>query len=98
MRRFAWLCGLFPFLLAVVGCGGNGSGFSQPPPSPSFTISLSPSSVTLMQGGAAQAVQVAIGAQNGFTGAVSVTASGLPFGVTVSPSSVSLTPGIGGTL
>ena len=50
-----------------------------------------------MQGGASQNVQVSVNAKNGFTGSVSVTASSLPAGVTVSPSSLSLTPGTPGT-
>jgi len=85
----------------MTGCGGGSSGGGgsppPPPPSPSFTLSLSPSSVTLMQGGTEQTVQVTVTGQNGFSGSVSVTASGLPTGVTVSPASLSITSGGNGS-
>ena len=103
MRTSVWLLGVFFLLALLLGCGGSSSSPSQsappppPPPPPSFTVALSPASVALTQGGASQGVQVQVDAQNGFTGSVSVTASGLPAGVTVSPSSLSLTPGIVGT-
>ncbi|HVR26382.1 MAG TPA: hypothetical protein VMU26_24020 [Candidatus Polarisedimenticolia bacterium] len=77
------------------GCGssgGGGGGGTTPPPPPSFTVTLSPTSVTLSQGGAGQAVQFSVTAQNGFTGTVSVSPATLPAGVTASPASLSLTP------
>jgi hypothetical protein len=90
---------LFLFLgLALVSCGGgsaNGGG-SSGPPAPSFSLSLCPTTITLAQG-ALQNVQVLVEAKNGFSGSVSTTVSGLPIGVTVSPSSLSLTPGTTGT-
>ncbi len=84
--------------LIMTGCGGGSAGGGggsppPPPPAPSFTLSLSPSSVTLMQGGTEQTVQVSVTGQYGFTGSVSVTVSGLPAGVTVSPASLSITSG-----
>jgi hypothetical protein len=77
------------------GCNiGGGSSPPPPPPSPSFTISLSQGNVTLAQGSASQAVQVSVNAQNGFSGAVTVTIVGLISGVSVSPSSpLSVTSG-----
>ena len=84
----------------IVGCGsgagGNGGGGSPPPP-PSFAVTLSPTTVTLYQGGTSQTVQVSVTAQNGFSGTVSVSTSALPTGVTSSPTSISLTPDVPGT-
>jgi uncharacterized membrane protein len=48
---------------------------------PSFSLSLSPSTLLLQQGAAAS-VTVQIARMGGFSGAVSLTASGLPAGVT----------------
>jgi hypothetical protein len=97
VQRERCLCVLLYSLLCllIVSCGG-GNGNSGPPtpaPNPSFTISLSPSSVTLAQGGTSQTVQASVAAQDGFAGTVSVTIPGLPNGVTVSPASLSLTSG-----
>lgn len=51
-----------------------------------------------MQGGTPQNVQIQVNAQNGFSNAVSITAGNLPAGVTISPSSLSLSPGASGIL
>jgi hypothetical protein len=80
-----------------VGCGSNGGSGGTPPPPPSFTVTLSPTTITLLQGGASQTVQVSATAQNGFSGTVSVTTAALPTGVTASPTSLSLTPGVPGS-
>lgn len=87
------------FLILITGCGGGGnnSSSSTPPPPPGFTVSLSSSTVSLTQGSSTQSVQVSITAQGGFTGSVSVTAIGLPGGITVSPSSLSVSAGVPGT-
>ena len=86
----------------VAGCGGGGSGAGgtnpTSPPVPSFTLSLSPSSLTLTPGGASQAVQVSVTAQNGFGGSVSVTVGTLPTGVAASPGSLSVVSGTPATL
>jgi hypothetical protein len=50
---------------------------------PSFTLSASPSSVTVMQGGSGTST-VTVTDQNGFVGTVGLVASGLPGGVTAS--------------
>jgi hypothetical protein len=90
--------------LVLTGCGGGGGGGTtgtgptNPPPSQSFTISLSPGTVSLTQGSPSQTVQVSVAAQNGFTGSVSVTTASLPPGVTASPSSLSVTSSSPGTL
>jgi subtilase family serine protease len=51
---------------------------------PSFTLSASPSSVSIAQGGAAGTSTITITPKNGFSGSVSLAASGLPSGVTAS--------------
>ncbi|MGA8428957.1 MAG: S53 family peptidase [Candidatus Sulfotelmatobacter sp.] len=49
---------------------------------PSFTLSDSPSSLTITQDGSGGTSTITVNDQNGFTGSVSLTASGLPSGVT----------------
>ncbi|MEK9138954.1 MAG: right-handed parallel beta-helix repeat-containing protein, partial [Bacteroidota bacterium] len=54
---------------------------SSTAPAPNFTVSRSPTSLSLQQGASAP-VTVTLARTNGFTGAVTVTASGLRTGVT----------------
>jgi hypothetical protein len=63
------------------GCGA--------PPTPDFTISASPSSQSVIQGGSTS-YTVTVTAQNGFTGTVNLTASGFGAGAsgTLNPTSV----------
>src|SRR6478752_5854950 len=73
----------------IYGCGGyvsTGGG-------PDFVITASATSVGLTIGGAAQAVSISATAMRGFSQSIQVTASGLPAGVSVSPSSFNLAPG-----
>ncbi len=49
---------------------------------PTFTLSDSPSSLTITEGGAAGTSTITVNDVNGFTGSVSLAASGLPSGVT----------------
>lgn len=79
------------------GCGGGGGAGPAPPAVPSFTISVSPASVTVAQGGSAQSVQVSVSGQGGFSSAVTITVSGLPSGVTASPA-LSVNAGSAGAL
>jgi subtilase family serine protease len=60
-------------------------------PAPSFALSASPASVTITQGGAGGASAITITPQNGFSGSVGLSASGLPNGVTASFSPASAT-------
>ena len=76
-------------LLVLIGCGGS----SSPKLIPDFTISTGPSSISLVNNGAAQALSVTVTSVNSFTGSVSITVGGLPGGVTASPATLSLTPG-----
>ena len=77
---------LFSMIGAVyglTGCGGS---------SGSFTLSSTPASVSLAAGGTSQ-VSVTANAANGFSQTVNVAVSGLPTGVTASPTTLALTPG-----
>jgi hypothetical protein len=67
------------------GCGSS----SQPPspPAQDFTIAISPTSLTQQAGAAASTFTVSITGQNGFTGPVSISLSGLPAASTTSPTS-----------
>jgi hypothetical protein len=83
------------------GCSsgsGNGGGGSTTPPSPGFTLSLSPSGVSLTQGGALQTAQLTVNPENGFNNSVGVNITGLASGVIVSPSALTIAPGTPGTL
>ena len=82
--------------LGLVSCGsgshsatGNGAGLT---PAADFSLSATPSSLTLMAGSAGQQLSVSAAPINGFTGMVSVAVTG-PAGVTVQPATLSLTPG-----
>jgi hypothetical protein len=95
---------LFSLLLCLcligVACGGgSGSGGGQttsppppPAPSPDFTLSLNPASISVPIGGSATTSLLATAA-NGFSSQVTVSAAGVPSGVSISPSSITLTPG-----
>lgn len=81
-----------PFLLVILSvglsnCGGGGSS-SPPPPPPtaSFTITATPSAVSIAPSTTAS-IKLVLVPQNGFSGSVSVSLSGLPTGVTSSKSS-----------
>src|SRR5215475_14462910 len=81
------LCGL---CLLLVGCGGGGAAAGiQPSPTPTadFSLTLSASSVSVEQGNTSSAIDIGITPQNGFSGEVQVSLSGLPSGVTANPSS-----------
>jgi hypothetical protein len=67
------------------------------PPTPDFSISASPSSVSVVQGSPAT-YNISTSPINGFTGSVTLSASGLPSGATASFSPPSVTAGSGSTL
>ena len=56
---------------------------TAPPPQANFTLSASPSSLSVTQGSSGQST-ISITPSNGFNGSVSLSASGLPGGVTAS--------------
>jgi hypothetical protein len=63
-----------------------------------FTLALNPTSLTLTSGALGQGTAVTATAVNGFSGTVSVTVSGLPAGVTVAPTTLTLATGTPQTL
>src|SRR5271156_6659971 len=77
--------------LAVIlsGCGGAAPGIGS---EPSFTLSPSPSSVKIAQGDQSTST-VTIAPVNGFSGNVTLSASGLPSGVTAALRPSSATTG-----
>ncbi len=84
---FLLLCFSMPLLN---GCSSSGSA-AVPAPA-DFSLTVSPATLSVAQGATGQ-LSVTAAAQNGLTGTVAVSVSGLPAGVTVSPSTLSLTPG-----
>ena len=100
LSRALAACLLALSVLGLPSCGGNSGGNGSsgpPPPPPTFSLSLNPAQIDLSQG-FNQSVQVQAVPENGFSAAITVTATGLPSGVTVSPSPLSLTAGNSGTL
>ena len=77
------------FVLNGCGSGGSGSSSQPPPPPPSFTIAVTPSAPSIAPG-TSSTVEVSIVPSGGFSGTVSVMASGLPSGLSASPSSFSV--------
>jgi alpha-tubulin suppressor-like RCC1 family protein/uncharacterized membrane protein len=75
--------------LGACSDGGPGGGTEPPPPDPTLAVSVSPASLSLVQGGTATA-SVAIARGGGFAGAVDLTMEGRPEGLTAgfSPASV----------
>ena len=59
-------------------------------PAPDFALRLDKSKVDLIRGGSPVTLNVTVTPQNGFTGTVNLSFSGLPGGVTVSPASASV--------
>lgn len=87
-------------VLGFVACGGGSSGTQQsspPPPSPDFSLSAAPMSVSLQQG-ESSSVSISATGTNGFSAEITVKVSGLPQGVTTSPSTLTLTPAQSQTL
>ncbi len=77
-------------LLLCCGIAGCGGGPNTPPPPPAaadFALSVSPTSVSVVQGGTSAPVTVSVAGTNGFSGTVSVAISGLPAGASASPAS-----------
>jgi hypothetical protein len=63
------------------------------PAPPDFSLTLSPTSLSLTSGATGGSVSVTATAANGFTGTVALAITGLPAGVTANPATLSLTPG-----
>ena len=80
---------LLAALTTAVGCGTS----SGPALLPNFTIAAAPATVNLQSGGTARALTVTVAGVNGSSSAVAISLSGLPTGVTASPTTLSLAPG-----
>ena len=65
---------------------------SAPPP-PEVSLTVSPTSLTLVAGTSGSKVSVLATAVNSFSGTVAIAITGLPSGVTASPATLTLTPG-----
>jgi hypothetical protein len=72
---------------SLASCSGGSSTGPQP------TLTLSPSTIQLTAGAAGQTASLLLTAPAG-TGAATVAVSGLPSGVTLSPATLSVTPGV----
>jgi len=92
-RRFVLVASIAALAL-LLGCGGGGGGTGPPPPPPppDFSLAVNPTS-QIVNGGSSASVSLSATAANGFSSQVSVQVSGLPAGVSVSPTSITLTPG-----
>jgi DNA-binding beta-propeller fold protein YncE len=92
MRRHALMLVAYGlvFLISTAGCGGGGGGggggSQSPPPQPDFAISLSSSSITLIDGTTSSPITVAVTPTGSFTGSVNIALNGIPAGVTANPS------------
>src|SRR5713226_981991 len=82
-------------VLEFCSCGGGGGsqGPPPPPPPPDFELTVSPATQSVDAGNSAS-VSLSATALNGFSSQVSVQVSGVPAGVSVSPSPITLQPGI----
>jgi hypothetical protein len=92
---------LLPFLcLVLAGCGSSNSSNRIPSTEGAgdFTLAASPGTVILTAGKAGQQVGVNAATTNGFTGSVNIALSGLPAGVTATPSTLTGTPGMAANL
>ncbi len=79
----------FLALLAVAGCGGGGT---EPGPNPAISLSVNPTSATVVQGGSTQTTGT-LTRSGGFTGAVTFTVEGAPAGVTGSVGNIQTSGG-----
>lgn len=69
----------------AIGCGGGVSSVSTQPQD--FSLSVSPSTISMTVGTVGPTATIAISAQNGFAETVSVAITGLPNGAFMSPPS-----------
>jgi hypothetical protein len=69
--------------MTTSGCGGGGS--SGPPPPQDFSLSVSPSTISMTVGTISPPAVITVAGQNGFSGQVSISVTGLPAGATTSP-------------
>jgi hypothetical protein len=87
-------------LALLTSCGSTGSTSSTPsqlPPPLSISLTLSRTQI-FMSAGSSQSLSVSVSGQNGFSGLVTVTATGVPSGMTVSPTPLVVNSGSAGML
>jgi hypothetical protein len=87
-----WLLGSGLLTAGLVSCSGNSSGSNSNSDS-TVSLTLSSSSLKLTAGAAGQQTSLLLAAPAG-TGMTTVVVSGLPTGVTISPATLSLSPGV----
>ncbi len=92
MRLPLFLISPVAICLAAAGCGGS-SAPQKAAVAADFTISIAPTSQTLVQGTTGTALSVQATGTNGFVSPISVDITGLPAGVTASTASLTLIPG-----
>ncbi len=86
--------GLFPETCAALSPeSASRSAAPVPATAPGFTLEASSASISLTPGGAAQSVTIAAFPQGSFSGKITVTAASMPAGVTMTPTSFTLSAG-----
>ncbi len=81
-RIAATLIAVFLISILCASCGGySGGNNNPPPPTPDFSVAANPTAITVNRS-ISWMTTVTITPTNGFTGAVNLTATGLPTGVT----------------
>ena len=80
MRRTRWLAGL----MLLVACSGDVGAGTPTGPSPDFTFSIAPGTLTIVIGESGD-YELTLTRSGGFTGAVTVTVANLPPGATATP-------------
>lgn len=78
--------------LLLQACSNKPATTNPPTPTSDFALAASPSTLSVNAGASAQVTLTAT-ASNGFAGAIAVNLTGLPQGVTASPSAITLAPG-----
>lgn len=86
-----------PLLFALVSCG-SGSSTTTQAVTPDFSLTATPTTISLTAGGASQSISVTAVPANGFQQSVTLSVSGLPSGITPNPSTLTLTPGAAQTI
>jgi hypothetical protein len=90
---FATFCFVSVAMFLQIGCGGGGS--SGPPPPQDFSLSVSPSTISMTVGTLSPPSVITVAGQNGFAGTVNVAITGLPPGATSTPASPLVLPASG---
>lgn len=91
LLRVTLMAGILALILSLSSCGGGGGSSSQQPPPPppaDFSLVFEEASVSLQPQGIYQFQNVAAKPSNGFVGTIDLSVSGLPAGVTMTPSSL----------